>query len=128
MIDGLLLALGFGVLIKAADFLVEGASIVASRLGVSSLVIGLTVVSFGTSLPELFVTLTAGLQNNADLAIANVIGSNIANLLLVLGIAAIIRPLPVRDSTVVSEIPFSLTRRYLSDFSPMRPCFPIIMS
>lgn len=114
--DGFLLVLGLGVLIKGADFLVEGASAVASRFGISALAIGLTVVSFGTSMPELFVSLTSGLQNKPDLAIANVIGSNIANVLLVLGFAAIIRPLPVRNSTVVSEIPFSLSAALLLGF------------
>jgi len=116
MIDGLLLLLGLVVLIKGAGFLVEGASVVASRYGISGLVIGLTVVSFGTSMPELLVSLTSGLKNNPDFAIANVIGSNIANVLLVLGIAAIVRPLPVRNSTVVSEIPFSLTAALLVGF------------
>lgn len=116
MIDGLELLLGLVVLIKGAGFLVEGASVVASRYGVSGLVIGLTVVSFGTSMPELLVSLTSGLKNNPELAIANVIGSNIANVLLVLGVAAIIRPLPVRNSTVVSEIPFSLTAAILVGF------------
>ena len=116
MIDGLVLLLGLVVLIKGAGFLVEGASVVASRYGVSGLVIGLTVVSFGTSMPELLVSLTSGLKNNPELAIANVIGSNIANVLLVLGVAAIIRPLPVRNSTVVSEIPFSLTAAILVGF------------
>ena len=116
MIDGLFLLLGLVVLIKGAGFLVEGASVVASRYGISGLVIGLTVVSFGTSMPELLVSLTSGLKNNPDLAIANVIGSNIANVLLVLGIAAIVRPLPVRNSTVVSEIPFSLTAALLVGF------------
>jgi len=113
---GLILLLGLVVLIKGAGFLVEGASVVATRFGVSGLVIGLTVVSFGTSMPELLVSLTSGLKSNPDLAIANVIGSNIANVLLVLGIAAIVRPLPVRDSTVVSEIPFSLTAALLVGF------------
>lgn len=116
MTDGLVLLLGLFVLIKGAGFLVEGASVVATRFGVSGLVIGLTVVSFGTSMPELLVSLTSGLKSNPDLAIANVIGSNIANVLLVLGIAAIVRPLPVRDSTVVSEIPFSLTAALLVGF------------
>jgi len=116
MIDGLLLLLGLVVLIKGAGLLVEGASVMASRYGISGLVIGLTVVSFGTSMPELLVSLTSGLKNNPDLAIANVIGSNIANVLLVLGIAAIVRPLPVRNSTVVSEIPFSLTAALLVGF------------
>jgi len=116
MIDELLLVLGLVVLVKGADLLVEGASVVASRFGISALTIGLTVVSFGTSLPELFVSLTSGLKNHPDLAIANVIGSNIANVLLVLGIAAMIRPLPVHNSTVVSEIPFMLTAALLVGF------------
>ena len=116
MMYGLLLVLGLVVLIAGADLLVKGASILASRLGISALAVGLTVVSFGTSMPELLVSLTSGLQNKPDLAIANVIGSNIANVLLVLGIAAIIRPLPVRNSTVVSEIPFSLSAALLLGF------------
>ena len=116
MMDGLLLLFGLVVLIKGAALLVEGASVVANRFGISGLVIGLTVVSFGTSMPELLVSLTSGLKNNPDLAIANVIGSNIANVLLVLGIAAIVRPLPVRNSTVASEIPFTLTAAVLVGF------------
>ena len=116
MIDGLLLVLGLAFLIKSADYLVKGASQIASRFGISPLVVGLTIVSFGTSMPEMLVTLTAGLQQNADLAIANIVGSNIANVLLILGVAAIIRPLPVRDSTIVSEIPFSLTAALLVGF------------
>jgi cation:H+ antiporter len=114
--DQLILLVGFVLLLKGADLLVQGSASLAARLGVSSLVIGLTVVSFGTSMPEMLVTLVSGLQRNADLAVANVIGSNIANVLLVLGIAAAIRPLPVRDSTVVSEIPFSLTAALLVGF------------
>lgn len=116
MYDSLVLLIGLAVLIKSADFLVAGASSIAARLGISSLVIGLTIVSFGTSLPEMLVTMVSGLRNNADLAIANVIGSNIANVLLVLGVAAIVRPLRVQDSTVVSEIPFSLTAALLVGF------------
>ena len=116
MMDGLLLVLGLVVLIKGAGFLVEGASVIASRFGISPLTIGLTVVSLGTSMPEMLVSLTSALQNKPDLAIANVIGSNIANVLLVLGFAAIIRPLPVRNSTVVSEIPFSLSAALLLGF------------
>lgn len=114
--DILLLLIGLVVLVKGADLLVDGASSVAARFGVPPLVVGLTIVSFGTSLPEMLVTLTSGLRHNADLAIANVIGSNIFNVLVVLGVAAIIRPLPVRDSTVVSEIPFSLTAALLVGF------------
>ena len=116
MYDALLLIAGLVLLIKSADFLVAGASSAAARLGISPLVIGLTIVSFGTSLPEMLVTMVSGLRHNADLAIANVIGSNIANVLLVLGVAAIVRPLTVRDSTVVSEIPFSLAAALLVGF------------
>ncbi len=116
MAYALLLLFGLLVLIKAADLLVSGSRSIATELGVSPLVIGLTIVSFGTSMPEMLVTLISGLDNNADLAIANIIGSNIANVLLVLGIAAVIRPLPVQNSTVVSEIPFSLTAALLVGF------------
>jgi cation:H+ antiporter len=116
MMDAFLLVFGLGVLIKGADFLVKGASTLAVQFGISSLTIGLTVVSLGTSMPELLVSLMSGLQNKPDLAIGNVIGSNIANVLLVLGVAAIIRPLPVRNSTVVSEIPFSLSAALLLGF------------
>jgi len=104
----MILLLGLVVLLKSANFLVVGASAVAARLGISSLVIGLTIVSFGTSLPEMLITLVSGFRHNADLAIASIIGSNIANVLLIPGVAAIVRPLTVRNSTVVSEIPFSL--------------------
>lgn len=116
LINTFLLLGGLILLIKSAELFVAGAASIAGRMGVSALVIGLTVVSFGTSLPEMLVTLVSGLQQNADLAIANVIGSNIANVLLVLGIAALIRPLPVTDSTVVSEIPFSLMAALLVGF------------
>jgi cation:H+ antiporter len=116
LIDALLLLGGLALLIKSADLLVSGASAIAGRLGISAFVIGLTVVSFGTSLPEMLVTMVSGLRHNPDLAIANIIGSNIANVLLVLGLAAVIRPLPVKDSTVVSEIPFSLTAALLVGF------------
>lgn len=116
MIDALTFVAGLALLIKSADLLVGGAAAITRRLGVPPLVVGLTVVSFGTSLPELLVTMVSGFRGNADLAIANVVGSNIANVLLVLGVAAIIRPLPIQDSTVVSEIPFSLTAALLVGF------------
>ena len=107
---------GLALLIKGADWLMDGATSVAARLGISPLIVGLTIVAFGTSMPEFLVSVVAATENNADLAIANIVGSNIANVLLVLGIAAMIRPLPVRDSTVVSEIPFSLTAALLVGF------------
>jgi cation:H+ antiporter len=116
LLDVLILLAGLAALIKGADFLVDGAACIAARLGVAPLLIGLTVVSFGTSLPEMLVTMISGLRNNPDLAIGNIIGSNIANVLLVLGVAAVIRPLAVQNSTVVSEIPFSLTAALLVGF------------
>jgi cation:H+ antiporter len=102
------LILGFALLIKGADILIDGAVSIARRLRISDLVIGLTVVAFGTSTPELFVNITAAVRGNSDLAIGNILGSNIANTLLVLGVASIIRPLAVARGTVWREIPFSL--------------------
>ncbi len=116
MIDVAVLIVGLALLVKSAELLIQGASYFAQRIGISELVVGLTIVSFGTSMPEFVVSMTSGFKNNPDLAIANVIGSNIANVLLVLGLAAIIRPLPVQDSTVVSEIPFSLAAALLVGF------------
>ncbi|MBN1797905.1 MAG: calcium/sodium antiporter [Spirochaetales bacterium] len=99
---------GFAVLIKGADFLVEGSSSLAKKFKISKLVMGLTVVAMGTSLPELFVNIFASINNAPELAIANVLGSNIANILLILGISSIIYPLTVTKGTVYKEIPFSL--------------------
>lgn len=99
---------GFLFLIKGADWLVAGSSSLAGKLGISSLVIGLTVVSFGTSAPELTVNLLASMQGNTDIAIGNIVGSNIANILLILGISALIYPLAVQKGTVWKEIPFAL--------------------
>ncbi len=104
----LLLVVGFILLIKGADLLVTGASALAKKIGVSDLVIGLTVVSFGTSTPELLVNIFASIQGNADIAIGNVLGSNIFNVLLILGVSSLIYPLTVSKGTVWKEIPFSL--------------------
>ncbi|PIQ75933.1 sodium:proton exchanger [Candidatus Peregrinibacteria bacterium CG10_big_fil_rev_8_21_14_0_10_49_24] len=104
----LLFAVGVALLIKGADWLVEGASSLARRLHVSDLVIGLTVVAFGTSAPELLVNIVASIQGSSDIAIGNIVGSNISNTLLILGITAIITPLAIQKSTVLKEIPFSL--------------------
>ncbi len=103
-----LLPLGFIFLIKGADFLVDGASSIAKRLGISALVIGLTVVAFGTSAPELIVNIFASINGNTDIAIGNILGSNIANILFILGISAVIFPLAVKRSTVWKEIPLAL--------------------
>ena len=108
MVTYLLFTLGFVLLIKGADWLVDGASEIASRLRVSDLVIGLTVVAFGTSTPELFVNIVASAGGNTDLAIGNVLGSNISNIFLILGVSAIIYPLSVTKGTVWKEIPFCL--------------------
>ena len=104
----ILFLLGFAMLIKGADLLVNGASAIARRYHVSDLVIGLTVVAFGTSTPELFVNIAASLEGSPEIAIGNILGSNIANILLILGVSAIIRPLIVTKGTVWKEIPFSL--------------------
>jgi len=108
MLTYVLMMVGFAALIKGADWLVAGASSVATRLGVSALVIGLTVVSFGTSAPELVVNVLASLQGNTDITIGNIAGSNSANILLILGISALIYPLAVGRGTVWKEIPFAL--------------------
>jgi cation:H+ antiporter len=104
----ILLIIGFILLIKGADFLVTGAGSVAKKYNVPSLVIGLTIISFGTSLPELIVNSISSFQGNTGLVTGNVLGSNIANLLLILGISALIYPLKVQSTTVWKEIPFSM--------------------
>ena len=108
MLPYLLLIIGFILLIKGADFLVNGASSIARRMHVSDLVIGLTIVAFGTSTPELFVNIFASIKGNTDIAIGNVLGSNIANIFLILGVSSVIYPLTVTKGTVWKEIPFSL--------------------
>lgn len=108
LLEGILFVLGFPALIKGADLLVDGSSSIAKRLKVSDLVIGLTIVSFGTSAPELIVNVLASFSGATDLAISNVLGSNIANILLILGTAALITPLVVKSNTVWKEIPLGL--------------------
>lgn len=104
----LLLIAGLILLVKGADWLVSGASAIARHYQIPDVVIGLTVVAFGTSLPELFVNLTASVTGRSGIALGNVLGSNIANILLILGISSIIYPLRVPRGTVWREIPFSL--------------------
>lgn len=109
MFTNILLILGgFFLLIKGADYLISGSSSLARRMGISALVVGLTVVAFGTSAPELFVNVTAALRGSTDIAIGNVLGSNLANLLLILGLSALFAPLKLQGNTVWKEIPFSL--------------------
>lgn len=108
MINILLIILGFTLLIKGADLLVDGASNIAKKLHIKEIIIGLTVVSIGTSMPELFVSITSALENHTDLAIGNVIGSNICNLLLILGISTIINSVKFQKETRLFEIPITL--------------------
>lgn len=102
----LLIAIGMGLLILGADLFVDGASGIAEKLRVSTFVIGMTVVAFGTSAPELAVSIKSMLSNNGDIAMGNAIGSNIMNIMLILGISSIIRKLPVEKNTVRIEVPF----------------------
>lgn len=104
----LLIAVGLGVLVYSADFLVRGSSSVAQKFGLSPLFIGLTIVAFGTSLPELIVNIFASIKGSVDIAVGNVIGSNISNILLILGCSAFIFPLKVKHTTISKEIPFAL--------------------
>ena len=104
----ILLVVGFVFLIKGADFFVEGASAVAKKLHVPALVIGMTIVAMGTSLPELSVSVTASLAGSNQLAIGNVVGSNIFNLMVVLGSCALFSALEVSDDTIKKDLPFSI--------------------
>jgi cation:H+ antiporter len=103
-----LLLVGFGLLIKGADFLVLGSSALARRFNIAELIIGLTIVAFGTSMPELVVSVVAAVDGLNDVTFGNVIGSNIFNLFLILGISALILPIAVQHSTIMKEIPFSI--------------------
>jgi len=117
MLVYILFVIGFVFLIKGADYLVDGASSIAKRFHVRNLVIGLTVVAFGTSAPELVVNIIASLQGNVDLLVGNIIGSNISNILLVLGVAAIIFPLKITKGTTWKQIPFSLLAVFVVFFA-----------
>lgn len=104
----ILLVVGFALLVKGADFFVEGSSSVAKKLSVPPIIIGLTIVAMGTSLPETAVSVTASLVNNNELAISNVVGSNIFNLMFVIGVCAILSTIMVPRDTIVRDIPFSI--------------------
>lgn len=108
MMEAILLVLGLGLLVKGADFLVDGAASIARRFNISNIVIGLTIVAFGTSAPELVVNVLASVRGTTEIAIGNILGSNIANIFLILGISAVVYPLRAHKNTVLKEIPFSL--------------------
>lgn len=101
-----LLIVGFVMLIKGADWFVDGASMIAKKFGIPQIVIGLTIVAFGTSAPEAAISITSAVNNSAGLAIGNVLGSNIMNVLLILGLCAAVTPLAVQKNTLYIEIPF----------------------
>lgn len=107
MIENILyIILGLVLLVKGGDWLVDGASAIAQKAKLSPMVIGLTVVGFGTSMPELLVSTQAALVGNSGIAIGNVVGSNIANIALILGLTALIRPCPTDSKTVRIDTPF----------------------
>lgn len=109
MIESIILIIvGFFLLIKGADFLVEGASNVAKKFHIPEIIIGLTIVSIGTSMPELFVSITSALDGYSDMAIGNVVGSNVANLLLILGLSTVIHSVKFKRETRLIEIPLCL--------------------
>ncbi|MCM1186444.1 MAG: calcium/sodium antiporter [Lachnoclostridium sp.] len=113
VIQLLLLVVGFVMLIKGADWFVEGASKLADKFGIPQLVIGLTIVAMGTSLPEAAVSISAALKGSAEITIGNVVGSNIINVLIILGLTAVVCVIPVQKSTVIFEIPFMIAMTVL---------------
>ena len=108
MLTYILFILGFYVLIKGADLLVDGAVAIAQKMKISSIVIGLTIVAFGTSAPELVVNILSSIKGTSEIAIGNILGSNIVNILLILGVSAMFYSLTTKKNTVWKEIPFSL--------------------
>lgn len=116
MLEYILFIGGFFLLIKGADVLIKGSVNIAAKYNVSDIVIGLTIVSLGTSLPELIINLFASFEGNTSIAIGNIFGSNVANVLLILGLSAILNPLPLKKNTIYSEIPFALIATLLVGF------------
>lgn len=108
LVNILILIIGFVMLVKGADWFVEGAAGIASKLKIPQLVIGLTIVAMGTSAPEAAVSITASLKGNSGIAIGNVVGSNILNILVILGITAVIVKVAIQKSTLLIEIPYMI--------------------
>lgn len=102
----IILLAGFLFLVKGADWFVEGAASIAKKLGIPQLIIGLTIVAMGTSMPEAAVSITAAINKNAGITIGNVVGSNILNIFIILGITAVITNVAIQKSTLLYEIPF----------------------
>ena len=108
IIQFFLIIVGFALLIKGADFLVDGSRIIAKKFNIPEIIIGLTIVSMGTSMPELFVSLNSALKGLSDMSMGNVIGSNLNNLLLILGLTATIGAIKFKKETKFFEIPMCL--------------------
>lgn len=108
LLQVVLLIVGFVMLVKGADWFVDGAAGIAEKFGIPQLIIGLTIVAMGTSAPETAVSITAALKGSADITVGNVLGSNILNVLIILGITSVIIPVAVAKSTVRVEIPFTI--------------------
>lgn len=108
MINLILLLIGLGLVVFGADWLVNGASSIARRAGISEFVIGLTIVGFGTSCPELVVSLTGAIEGNSDISVGNVVESNIFNALFILGLTALVLPVGMTDKNRRIDIPITL--------------------
>lgn len=108
MVNILLLLVGLGLVVLGADWLVNGASSIARRAGISEFVIGLTIVGFGTSCPELVVSLSGAIEGNSDISVGNVVGSNIFNVLFILGLTAMVLPVGMTDKNRRIDIPITL--------------------
>lgn len=117
IVQVILLIIGFIVLIKGADVFVDGASSIALNFKLSKMLIGLTIVAFGTSAPEFAVSVKSILSNNSDMLLGNVIGSNILNILLIIGICSLIKPVVVKSATVRKEIPIVMLMSFLLFFT-----------
>ena len=108
MLDIVWIVIGFILLVKGADYLVDGASHIAKRFHIPEIIIGLTIVAVGTSMPELVVSVTSALEGHSDISVGNIIGSNIANMFLILGICSIMKPLEFKKQSRLIENPLTL--------------------
>ena len=113
MIDILLLIAGLALILVGANYLVDGASHVAKRLGMSDFIIGMTIVGIGTSTPEMVVSFASAIKGNADIAVGNVLGSNLFNTLMILGITSLFTPIALTSNNVKKDIPFSLLAAFV---------------
>ena len=113
MIDILLLIAGLALILVGANYLVDGASHVAKKLGMSDFIIGMTIVGIGTSTPEMVVSFASAIKGNADIAVGNVLGSNIFNTLMILGITALFSPIALTSNNIKKDIPFSLLAAFV---------------